>query len=238
MASPLFPARRVTLVVLALLAAVSVKPGRAAAIPSLPFEVFVRASSTEVGTGETSSVPVDVLRDPTPCTQSKPGGSPTACTGAMVLSLEDIPSGITACFVVLGGACVAPPLMTDSTILVLSANQQSGQPDTFAVQPGTYEIAVRGNANDGPEPRVNSKQLTLAVLPFSLSPDHNTVAVPPGSSAPMPVKILRSASFDAPVDMRQQASLSSFSSTYDPDPAPGNQTTLTLTVTGSAAPGS
>jgi hypothetical protein len=71
MLSPLLPARCVTFVILALLAAVSMVPGRAAAIPSLPFEVAVLPFSlspdrnrTAVPAGSSVPMPVKILNGP------------------------------------------------------------------------------------------------------------------------------------------------------------------------------
>lgn len=201
------------------IALVAVSPGQAT---ERPFEVFALTSGRTLGPGESFSFGVQVIRHTETCTMCT-ATSTTCCTGAVTLKFEDVPVGVTACFPRLGGQC-DPEITSDSPAALVQA--------TSEILPGTYTLKVRATAKDGPNPKSHSADIPLTLVPFSVHVP-SAANLLPGGSQSLALPIERITSSTGAIDLSLESPETGLSGSFNPDPASGNQATLTLNAASS-----
>jgi hypothetical protein len=190
-----------------------------------PFTVFAATGGVTLGPGDSVSIPVLVTRHSETCTVCSPT-STTCCTGVIRLSFENVPAGVTACFVGPGGQCLSQ-IPADSAVLALVADS--------SIAPGTYKPRVVAKANDGPNPRSQSDDFDLALLPFSVHVPP-TASLRAGRSQSLALSIQRVAAGAGAIDLTLVSPDPGLGGTFNPDPAAGDQAALQLNAAKSLKP--
>jgi hypothetical protein len=154
----------------------------------------------------------------------------TSFTGNVTLSVDSLPTGVTAAF--------------------YPVNPTSGSSSRFWLSvapnavPGTYpNLQVRGVAS-GLADRTTPLTLTIPVAPFSLTLSSSTLSIVQGAATPTTtVDIVRN-NFAGPVDLHvgwydedHDVLPPGVTAAFAPNPATGNSTVLTLTAGSAATPG-
>lgn len=172
------------------------------------FTLATNPASLTVKTGATGTVTINLTRNAT-------------MTGAIALTLEGAPAGVTGTF---NPASVAA---ATSTLTLNVATTAAG---------GTYNLTVRGKG-DGVDKTAVVK-LTVEALPdFNLVPIPAAVQVKPGTSADVAIAVNRVGGFAEPVQFEIESLPTGVTAAFDPNPALAGTTTLKLTCGTSAAPG-
>lgn len=145
----------------------------------------------------------------------------TTFTGAVALTLEGAPAGVTGTF--------NPASATGATsTLTLNA--------TAAAQAGTYTLTVRGKG-DGIDKTVTVR-LTVEALPdFSMALSPASVTVKPRESATVTINLTRVGGFADPVELSIEGLPTGVTATFDPNPATAGTATLKLEASGAATAG-
>lgn len=214
-------------------AVVSVDVG--ASVTPGTYTATVTASATGVGAATASyTLVVEAVPDyslslsPTALTvQAATSGTATVSvartnfTGAVALSLDAPPSGITGTF------APASPTGTSSTLTVAVDG---------AVTPGDYVLTIKGSAT-GPGARTTTLTLTVtAPGDYTLSVDPDPKAIPIGQSGDVTVNIART-NFTGAVTLALVSPPTGVTGVFNPAAPTGNSSTLTLTVDNTAALG-
>jgi len=172
------------------------------------FTLAPNPASLTVKAGATGTVAINLTRNAT-------------MTGAIALTLEGAPAGVTGTF------NPASVTAATSTLTLNVATTAAG---------GTYNLTVRGKG-DGVDKTAVVK-LTVEALPdFNLVPTPNAVQVKPGASADVAIAVNRVGGFAEPVQFEIEGLPTGVTAAFDPNPAPAGTTTLKLTCGTSAAPG-
>jgi len=142
-------------------------------------------------------------------------------TGAVALTLEGAPAGVTGTF--------NPASATGATsTLTLNA--------TATAAAGNYTLTVRGKG-DGID-KTTTVRLTVEALPdFSMALSPASVTVKPRESATVTVNLNRVGGFADPVELSVEGLPTGVTATFDPQPATGATATLRLDVSATAAAG-
>jgi len=183
--------------------------------PAGGINVAVSAPSLNVAAGGTQTATVTVARL-------------NGFTGAVSLSLDGAPAGVTASF---DPASVASDATT-STVTV------TAEP---AAAPGTYQTTVRARGQ-GVADRTTTLSLTVAQPQspaFSLALGSAALSVAQGGSGTVGLTISRSGGFTGPVTLAATGAPAGVSAAFDPSPIPegGSTSTITVAVGGSVAAG-
>lgn len=189
-----------------------------------PFEVFALTTGVSLGPGEGDSFSVQVVRHTETCTACT-SGSTTCCTGQIQLTFENVPAGVTACFPLPNGQC-GSEIVSDGPGAVLQADS--------TIVPGTYTLHVRARANDGPNPRSHSADVTLTLLPFSVHVPPSASLLPGGSQS-LALSIERIAAGAGAIDFALVSPEAGLSGTFSPNA--GDQAALQLSAAPSLPPG-
>jgi len=172
------------------------------------FTLATNPASLTVKAGATGTVTINLTRNAT-------------MTGAIALTLEGAPAGVTGTF------NPASVTAATSTLTLNVATTAAG---------GTYNLTVRGKG-DGVDKTAVVK-LTVEALPdFNLVPTPNAVQVKPGASADVAIAVNRVGGFAEPVQFEIEGLPTGVTAAFDPNPAPAGTTTLKLTCGTSAAQG-
>jgi len=172
------------------------------------FTLATNPASLTVKAGATGTVAINLTRNAT-------------MTGAIALTLEGAPAGVTGTF------NPASVTAATSTLTLNVATTAAG---------GTYNLTVRGKG-DGVDKTAVVK-LTVEALPdFNLVPTPNAVQVKPGASADVAIAVNRVGGFAEPVQFEIEGLPTGVTAAFDPNPAPAGTTTLKLTCGTSAAQG-
>ena len=177
------------------------------------FTLATNPASLTVKAGATGTVTINLTRNAT-------------MTGAIALTLEGAPAGVTGTF------NPASVTAATSTLTLNVATTAAG---------GTYNLTVRGKG-DGVDKTAVVK-LTVEALPdealpdFSLVPTPTAVQVKPGASADVAIEVNRVGGFAEPVQFEIEGLPTGVTAAFDPNPVPARTTTLNLTCGTSAAPG-
>lgn len=172
------------------------------------FTLATVPASLTVKAGASNTVTINLTRNAT-------------MTGAIALTLEAAPAGVTGTF------NPASVTAATSTLTLNVATTAAG---------GVYNLTVRGKG-DGVDKTAVVK-LTVEPLPdFSLVPTPTAVQVKPGASADVAIAVNRVGGFAEPVQFEIEGLPTGVTAAFDPNPAPAGTTTLKLTCGTSAAQG-
>jgi len=178
--------------------------------------ITVSTSSTTaiVPQGSTTTVPITITRL-------------NGATGAVTLAAEGLPANVTASF----SPNPIPTGSTSSTLtLTVGANAAVA----------TSTITVRATA-DGVAAQTATAQLvvTAAIAPaYLLAATPTNIAVNAGESIAVQVAITRISGFSGNVSLALEGAPAGVSGTFTPNPVTAGTSTLTITTTTAAAPGS
>jgi hypothetical protein len=144
-------------------------------------------------------------------------------TGAVALTAEGLPTGVTAAF--------NPASVTGTTsvlTLTVAAN----------ATPGTSTITVRGTST-GQTDKTATFQLTITAAAggYTLSMTPATLTVQQGTSGTSTVNITRTGAFAGAVTLAATGLPNGVTAAFNPAAPTGNTSTLTLTATGTATTG-
>lgn len=145
-------------------------------------------------------------------------------SGSITLSLEGAPAGVTGSF----SASVVPDGSTSSTL-------------TFGVAPtatpGQYTLTVRATGT-GVSARTATISLTIAAPPsFSIASAASALNVTQGQTAGATINITRGGGFAGGVTLALQNAPAGLTGDFTPNPATGASSSLTVSASASAAPG-
>ncbi|QAA76523.1 MAG: hypothetical protein BIP78_0757 [Candidatus Bipolaricaulis sibiricus] len=142
-------------------------------------------------------------------------------TGAVALTLEGAPAGVTGTF---------NPASATGATSTLTLNVSS----TAAA--GVYNLTVRGKG-DGLD-KTTRVTLTVEALPdFSLSGQPSAVEVKRGEAATVTITVNRVGGFAEPIQFEIEGLPTGVTATFDPNPAPAGTATLRITTGTAAAAG-
>ena len=143
--------------------------------------------------------------------------------GAVALTAEGLPTGVTAAF--------DPQSATgNSSTLTLAAAPNAAT--------GSATVTVKGTAT-GQADKTATFQLTVNAAPtYTLAVANGTVTATQGATATQTLNIVRTGGFAAAVALTAEGLASGVTASFDPQTAIGNASTLTLTAAANAATGS
>jgi uncharacterized membrane protein len=180
-------------------------------IEPLAFSLSVTPASLNVQQGATAQATVNIART---------GGF----SGTVNLALEGAPVGLT-------GAFSPAAVVGTSSILTLTA--------LATVTTGTYNLTIRGTAA-GQTDRTTT--LSVTVLPdaggsFTLSLTPAALSITQGQNAQSTVNITRTGGFTGSVTLALEGSPAGVAGVFNPNPAAGNSSLLTVSVGPATVPG-
>lgn len=172
------------------------------------FTLAATPTALTVRQGASGTVTVNITRNAT-------------FTGAVALTLEGAPAGVTGTF--------SPASVTGaSSTLTLNVA-------TTAVA-GAYTLTIRGRG-DGIDKTVTVR-LTVEALPdFSMALSPAAVTLRPGGTATVTVNLTRVGGFADAVELSIEGLPTGVTATFEPTSVTANTATLTLTAAATAAPG-
>ncbi|GAB4308978.1 MAG: hypothetical protein Kow0097_09870 [Candidatus Bipolaricaulota bacterium] len=172
------------------------------------FSLATTPSALTVKQGTSGTATVNITRNAT-------------FTGAVALTLEGAPAGVTGAF--------NPASATGATsTLTLNVAPTASE--------GTYTLTVRGRG-DGLD-KTAQVRLTVEASPgFSLSATPTAVEVKRGESATVALALNRVGGFADPVQFEVEGAPTGVTATFDPNPAPADTTTLRIASATAAAAG-
>ncbi len=174
------------------------------------YTLAVSPASLTIQQGKTGTVTVNLTR------------TDTFKTDAVALSLEGAPAGVTGTF---------NPASATGASSTLTLNVAA------TAAPGRYTLTVRGKAT-GLTDKTATITLTVEAAPdFSLAVTPTAVTLRAGAEAQVNVAITRVGGFAEAVNFTATGLPTGVTAEFDPNPAPAGTTTLKLTSTGDAAPG-
>jgi hypothetical protein len=145
-------------------------------------------------------------------------------TGAVDLTAEGVPAGVTVSF----NPASIPANATTSTMTVSV---------TASTAPGSASITVRARGT-GVTDQLATLTLTITAAPaYTLTLNPTAASVQQGQSRTVEVTIARSGGFAAGVTLSLEGAPTGVTASFSPNPATGNTSTLTIGVGASAAPG-
>jgi hypothetical protein len=169
----------------------------------------------------------------TPAARTVPPGQATTVTasitrggsftGAVDLSAEGVPPGVTVAF----NPASIPANATTSTVTVTV---------DASVAPGQYGIVVRAKGQ-GVSDQIAGLALTVAVAGYSISVSPSTAVAQIGGSTTVEVKIARSGNFTGGVTLALEDAPAGVTATFSQNPATGTRVALLISVAPSTAPG-
>jgi len=147
-------------------------------------------------------------------------------SGAVELSLEGAPAGVTGTF---SPASVAGS-SSSSTLTIAT---------TAATAPGTYTLTVRGRGTGVPDATAALAVTISAGQSIGISTNPTTLPVAQGASGTAVVTLTRNGGYAGAVDLSLEGAPAGMSGTFSPASVPGGATssTLTLATTTATAPG-
>lgn len=189
---------------------------------------------------QTATVTLTVIRAPgtlalalSPAVRTLPPGQSTTVTatitrggsftGAVDLSAEGVPPGITVSF----DPASIPAGGSTSTVTIAAA--------TSATQ-GQYAIVVRAKGQ-GVSDQIATLALTVAAPGVSLSLSPATAVVEAGGRAAVEVRLTRTGSFTGTVTLALEDAPAGVTGTFTPNPQPGTRSALTIDIAAGTAPG-
>ena len=209
----------------------------ASTVPAGNYPVTVRGSATGIGAA-TAQYTLTVTAAPTAnytlsatAASAAQGGSGTSTisiartnfTGAVALTLENPPAGITGTF--------NPASATgDNSVLTINV--------AGTVAPGTQNLTVKGTAA-GQADKTTTVALTVTAAQaanYTLTAAPATLTINAGGNSQTTVTIART-NFTGTVNLALDAPPAGITATFDPAAATGNTSTATINVAGTVAPG-
>lgn len=180
--------------------------------PPPSFSLTLASSAINVTQGQSGTATVNVARA---------GGF----AGSVALALEGAPAGVTGAF---------NPNPASSTSSALSVTVGS------AVPAGTYSLTIRGTASGL---ATQTATLSLTVLPaqapgFTLGLGSGLLTVTQGQGGTNAISITRTGGFTGNVNLALEGTPSGVTGTFNPNPASGTSSILTVNVGAAVAPGS
>jgi hypothetical protein len=171
---------------------------------SSAFALVVAEASTSVGQGGTTSASLRVVR-----------GTSPAYTGAIAITVEGLPAGVTA---VVNPMSIASP--NEAATITFSADANAAT--------GDYPLTIRAS---GPGSTDQTAPLTLSVLPnsFTIAVNPTLVSAPAGGMASAQVTATRNG-FTDPIDLSVM-SANGISGVFTPSTLNGTSTTSALALT-------
>ena len=172
------------------------------------FTLATTPAALTVKQGASGTVTVNVSRNAT-------------FTGAVALTLEGAPAGVTGTF---------NPASATGATSTLTLNVSS----TAAA--GTHNLTVRGKG-DGLDKTARVTLTVEAVPDFSLSGQPAAVEVKRGEAATVTITVNRVGGFADPVQFEVEGLPTGVTATFEPNPAPAGTATLRITTATAAAAG-
>lgn len=212
----------------------------ASTVPAGTYPITVRASATGVGAATAtysltvtavatpnyslSAAPAAVSAAPGAAVTSTIGIQRTSFTGAIVLTLDNPPAGIT-------GSFNPTPATADQSVLTINVGS--------TVAPGSYNLTVKGSAT-GPGDKTTTIALTVTApaANFTISATPAAVNLAAGASGNTSVAIVRT-NFTTDVALSLVSPPAGITGVFTPATLTGTTltSTLALTVAGSVAAG-
>jgi hypothetical protein len=145
-------------------------------------------------------------------------------TGAVDLTAEGVPAGVTVSF----NPASIPANATTSTVTVTVAASAAA---------GSSNITVRARGT-GVTDQTAALALTVTAAPtYTLAVTPTSANVPQGANTTVQVSLTRDGGFTGGVTLSLEGAPAGVTSSFSPNPATGNTSTLTITVGASVAPG-
>ena len=171
------------------------------------YALAANPAAVSIGQGTSAQTTINVQR--------------TNFTGAVTLSLDNPPSGIT-------GAFNANPATADQSTLTIDV--------ALSVPTGNYNLTVKGAAT-GPGDKSTSVALTVTEQPdYTLSTTPNAVTINAGSDEQTTVNIART-NFTGAVTLSLDTPPEGVTATFNPAAPTGNSSVATITVAASVIAG-
>ncbi len=142
-------------------------------------------------------------------------------TGAVALTLEGAPAGVTGTF------NPASATGATSTLTLAVANTAAA---------GNYTLTIRGKG-DGLDKTARVTLTVEAVPDFSMTLQPTAVQVKPGESTNVTITLTRTGGFADPIEFEVEGAPTGVTATFDPNPAPAGTATLKISTGATAAAG-
>lgn len=207
----------------------------AASVPAGTYTATIRASAAGVGEATTTytltvtAIPNYALTATPPAVTIPQGTSGTSTigvqrtnfTGAVTLTLDSPPAGIT-------GSFNPTPATGDQSVLTISVAP--------TVATGQYNLTVKGSAT-GPGDKTTTVTLTVSQQPdYSITTTPNALTINAGANANTTVNIART-NFTGAVTLALDAPPTGVTATFNPAAPTGTSSVATINVAGNVAPG-
>jgi alpha-tubulin suppressor-like RCC1 family protein len=177
--------------------------------PAADYTISLNPTSASVAQGGNTTVQVTLARS---------GGF----AGTVTLSLEAAPSGVEGTF-----SPMAPTGNTSTLTITVGSS----------VAAGTYPLTVKGAAS-GVSDRTASFSLTVTVAPgYTIVLNPTNASVAQGGNVAVQVTLTRTGGFTGAVALTLENAPAEVTGVFDPTPAPGESSILTVSVGGAATPG-
>ena len=194
--------------------------------------MVVAGLAVTAGCGDPSGPAADYTISPNPTSASVAQGGNTTVqvtlarsggfAGNVTLSLEAAPTGVAGTF--------SPMAATGNTSTLTITVGAS-------VAAGTYPLTVKGTAS-GVSDRTASFSLTVTVAPgYTIALNPTSASVAQGGNVAVQVTLTRTGGFTGAVALTLENAPAEVTGVFDPTPAPGASSTLTVSVGGAATPG-
>lgn len=174
------------------------------------FTLAVNPTALTVKQGASGTVTVNITRNAT-------------FTGAVALTLEGAPAGVTGTF---------SPASATGASSTLTLNVAA------TAAPGAYNLTIRGRGDDNRIDKTVTVRLTVEALPdFSMALSPASVSLRPGGTATVTVNLTRVGGFADAVELSIEGLPTGVTASFEPTSVTANTATLTLTAAATAATG-
>ena len=194
--------------------------------------MVVAGLAVTAGCGDPSGPAADYTISPNPTSASVAQGGNTTVqvtlarsggfAGDVTLSLEAAPTGVAGTFSPMAA-------MGNTSTLTITVGS--------SVAAGTYPLTVKGTTS-GVSDRTASFSLTVTVAPgYTIALNPTSASVAQGGNLAVQVTLTRTGGFTGAVALTLENAPAEVTGVFDPTPAPGESSILTVSVGGAATPG-